>query len=112
MKTLITTGKDETTGRLEAFVRLCGELGFTLVCGGDAMSMNHCRYSSGSLLAVTMREGDRMIVGGNLVEHQLFDTASFRLKHQKPLAPDEAYLLSGEGETPVHIKLMRGDNDE
>lgn len=111
MKLLLEEAETETTGRLEAFVRLCKELGFILVCAGSPASMNFCRYCGSSLLAVTMRGADRLIAGGNLAEHQLFDTAALRVKHPEPLAADDAFLLTGEGAAPVHMKLMRGDPD-
>lgn len=111
MKALLTQAQTETTGRLEAFVRIGEGLGFTLVCGGDAASMNYCRFSGSCPLPVTMRGMDRMIVGGTLAEHQLFDNAALRMKHPEPLAGDEGFLLEREGEVPVRLKLMRGDSD-
>ena len=73
--------------------------------------MNYCRFSGSCALPVTMRGMDRMIVGGTLAEHQLFDNAALRMKHPEPLAGDEGFLLEREGAVPVRLKLMRGDSD-
>lgn len=109
MKEILTQAEENTVMRLEVFVRLGRGLGFFLVCGDMAADMNYCRYSGSSILAVTMRTRARMIVGGSLSEHQLFDNASLRSAHPGPLKTDEAVLLRSEQEKAVFIKIMRGD---
>lgn len=111
MKTLLTQAEENTIMRLEVFVRLGKGIGFFLVCADTAADMNYCRYSGSSILAVTMRTRARMIVGGALVEHQLFENASLRLTHPQPLKGDEAVVLAQEGTKANFVKLMGGDSE-
>lgn len=114
LRALITQAALETTGRLEAFVRIGREerLGFWLVGGGDIAAINQCRYTGSSTLAVTLCAGGRLILGGSLAAHQLIDTIQLRAKHPEPLAQDEGCLLRKEGAEPVMLRMMRGDPDE
>lgn len=108
MKILLDQAQNQTISRLEVFVRMGKGLSFLLVCGGSAEDMNQCRFRGSNILAVTMRDGPRLIAAGTLAAHQLFENTALRLQHPS-LAENEGLYLNREGGQPVFLKLMAGD---
>lgn len=108
MKALLDQAQNDTISRLEVFVRMGKGLSFFLVCGGSAEDMNKCRFRGSNILAVTMRDGPRLIAGGPLAAHQLFENAALRLQHPA-LAENEGLFLKEEGGQPAFLKLMAGE---
>lgn len=112
MKDLLSEANSNTIGRLEVFVRLGERLSFFLVCGDSPAGMNFCRFCGSNILAASMREGPRLIAGGLLAEHQLFDTITLRPQYPAPLTADEALFLPEEGGRVLHVRLMTGNQEE
>lgn len=94
---------EETTARLEVFIRLGKGLNITVISIDTAPEMTRAIYSA-RLLSATMKAGARLVIGGKLADHQIIDAYAICAEHPQPLQQDEACLCAGDKN--VFLKLM------
>lgn len=103
---LISTAQEMTILRLEAFIRLGKGLSFKFVAIDDPQRMNQCYHMNNNLLIGTLKKETRLIVGGNLVAHQLISAMELNGLKLSSLAEDIGIYLKSSADKPVVVKLL------
>lgn len=97
---------EDTAARLEVFIRLGKGLDFGIVAVDTVQNMTRAAYSAG-ILPVTLKQGAKLVIGGNVAEHQIADTYKLSAAHPQPLKQDEACLCVNGHD--VFLKMMSED---
>lgn len=106
---IMKEGTVETNQRLEVFVRLGEGIGFMLITADTLEEMNYVKFIGGNILAVTLRKGPKLILGGSINSHQLISSLDISSTHPQPLKWDEGIYQENENEGNIFFKLMQGD---
>ena len=106
---IMKEGTVETNQRLEVFVRLGEGIGFMLITADTTDEMNYVKFIGGNILAVTLRKGPKLILGGNINSHQLLSAMDISSTHPQPLKWDEGIYQENENDGNILFKMMQGD---